>query len=188
MYEGQPDLLTLELAEALRDCFQRTVHVGLYDQVQRRCLTFLDLLEDVLQAGTAGQGVGIPADVGLTAPVAPLVGYPAGDLLVGSDHEAFASVGHIGQAQDLNGRGRAGLFDLTTLIVDEGTYPTPRRTGHQWVTHLESASLDQHSGHRATPSVQERLKHHSLRPTIGIGSEVLDLGDHVQIVQQVFNT
>ena len=96
MDKGQLHVLALKLAEALGDGLQRTVHVGLDDQVQGGRLALLDLLEDVLQAGAARQGVGVPADVGLAAPMAPLVGHPTGDLLVGGDDEALAGVGHVG--------------------------------------------------------------------------------------------
>ena len=130
----------------------------------------------------------IPPDVGLTAPVAPLVGHPAGDLLVRGDDEALSRIGHVGEAENLHRHGRAGRPDLLAVGVDQGPHPTPGGAGHQRIADLQRAALDEHRGHGAATDVQERLQHHALRPTVRIGPEVLDLCHHVQVVQEVVYT
>jgi len=62
------DLAAAELAEALGDRFERTVHVGLQDQVQVGGLAGLDLVEDVLEAD-ARLGAGVAALVATTPPM-----------------------------------------------------------------------------------------------------------------------
>ena len=53
MHERQLDVVALEAAERFGDRFQRTLHVGLQDQVQRGDLARLHLAEDVFEAHAA---------------------------------------------------------------------------------------------------------------------------------------
>ena len=63
VHEADLDLVTLQLPERLGEGFERTVDVGLDDQVERGRLAPLDLVEDVLELGAAGEGVRLrPSD------------------------------------------------------------------------------------------------------------------------------
>ena len=74
----------------------------------------------------------------------------AGGLLVGGGAELVAGVGHVGQAEHLHRRGRAGLLDLLALVVDHRPDPAPGGAGDDRVADLERALVDEHGGHRAT--------------------------------------
>ena len=62
MHEADLDLVTFQLAQRLGEGFERAVDVGLDDQVQRGSLAALDLIEDVLEPGAAGEGVSLAAE------------------------------------------------------------------------------------------------------------------------------
>ena len=106
-------------------------------------------------------------------------------LLVGGDDEVVAGVGDVGQAEDLHRRGRAGLLDLLALVVDERPDPAPRRAGDQRVADLEGAALHEHGGDRAAADVELGLEHDAPGPPVGVGPEVLELGDDEQVVEQL---
>ena len=109
----------------------------------------------------------------------------AGRLLVGSDHEAVAGLGDVGQAEHLDRRGRTGLLDLLALVVDERPDTTPGRTGDERVADLERALLDEQVGDRAPADVEVGLEHDAAGPTVGRGPQVLELGDDEQVLEQV---
>ena len=63
------------------------------------------------------------------------------------------------------------------LVVDERPDPAPGRTGDERVADLEGAALHEDRGHRAAADVEVRLEHDALGPAVGVGPEVLDVGD-----------
>ena len=109
VHEGQLDLVALELLEALGERLERAGGVGLEQDVERGDVAALDLLEDVLETGAAGDAGGLATEVGDAVPVLALLGDRAGRLLVGGDHEAVAGVGHVVEAEHLHGHRRARL-------------------------------------------------------------------------------
>ena len=165
--------------------FERALHVGLQHQVERGDLALLDLVEDVLEL-----------DALLDPGVAALVlrqarrcsrasADGAGGLLVGGGAELVAGVGHRRQAEHLHRRRRAGLLDLLALVVDHGPHRAPGRAGHDRVADLERALVDQDGGHRATADVEVGLEHDALGPAGRVGGELLELGHHEQLLEQV---
>jgi hypothetical protein len=93
--------LALEAAQALRDGLERTLHVGLEDEFQRRDLAGLDLAEDVLQLHTA-----------LDTSVAALVREPHALLAGLADGAAVFSSGAAGTRPRRSGtRGEADHDD-----------------------------------------------------------------------------
>ena len=59
--EGQLHLVAFQLAKALGHGLQRTLHVCLHHEVERRRFAALDLLEDVLELGPTARGGRAPA-------------------------------------------------------------------------------------------------------------------------------
>ncbi len=141
--------------------------------------------EDVLQLHAATGDGGGAGDRRHPLVVLALVGDGAGRLLVGGDDEVVAGAGHVGEAEDLDrGRG-AGLLDLLALVVDEGTHAAPGRAGDERVADLERAPLDEQGGHRAPAHVEVGLEHGAHGPPVGVGGELLDVGDHEQLLEEV---
>ena len=62
MHEADLDLISLQLTQRLGEGFERTVDVGLDDQVQRGRLAALDLVENVLELGAAGEGMSLATE------------------------------------------------------------------------------------------------------------------------------
>ena len=182
MHERQLDPLALELAQALGDGLERTLDVGLEDDVERGGLARLDLLEDVLEP-----------DSGLDAGVAalrldPLVvlaglGDRACDLLVGSGPELVAGARHARQAEHLHRRRRARSLQLLAGLVDHRPHPTPRRPGDDRVTDVQLALVDEHGGDRAATGVEVGLEHDTLGTTGRVRRQLLELGDDEQLVE-----
>ena len=109
----------------------------------------------------------------------------AGHLLVGRDAELVAGLGHRRQAEHLHRRRRPGALDLLALVVEHRPHPAPRRTGDDRVADLQLALVDEHRGHGAAAGVEVGLEHDALGPTVGVGGELLELGDDQQLVEQV---
>ena len=120
------DLVALELLEALGERFERTLDVGLDDEVERRRLAGLDLVEDVLEADTLHVDRCVPATCGHTLPVLAGLGHRSGLALVGGDHEVVTGEGHVGETEHLRPASTAGFLDLLALVVDERPDTAPR--------------------------------------------------------------
>ena len=185
VHERELHLVALELAEALGERLERAGGVGLEHDVERGDLAALDLLEDVLEAGAAGDAGGLAAEVGDAVPVLAGLGDGLGRLLVGGDHEGVAGVGHVVEAEDLHGHRRPGLLDLLAVVVDEGPDPAPGRTGHERLADLERAALHEDVGDRAPTDVEVGLEHHAGGAAVGVGPEVLHVGHEEERLEQV---
>ena len=102
MHEADLDLVTLQLPERLGEGFERTVDVGLDDQVERGRLARW-IWSKMSSSLRRRQGHELAAERRLTLPVLTGVGHPAGHLLIRRDDELPAGVGDLGEAEDLTG-------------------------------------------------------------------------------------
>ena len=103
----------------------------------------------------------------------------------GAARNSSPALGTGGQTEHLHRRRRAGRLDLLALVVDHRPDLAPRRTGDDRVADLELALVDEHRGHRATADVELGLEHDALGPARRVGRELLELGDHEQLLEQV---
>ena len=71
------------------------------------------------------------------------------------------------------------------MIVDQGTDSTPSGSGDQRVADLERAPLDEQIGNGTSTDVEVGLEHHATGPPVGRGSEILELGHHEQVLEQI---
>ena len=188
MDERWLDLRRFELAQRVGDRFKRSVDVGLDDQVEVCCLTALDLLEDVFKTSATTGRRGVSAKAGLAVVVLTSVGDLGGHLLARGDVELIARFGDLGEAEHLNWRRWASLFDVLALVVDERTNAAPCSAGDHRVADLERAFLHENGCDRTTTDVEVRLEHNALGSGIGVSTKLFDLGDQQDLIEQVIDT
>ncbi len=119
------------------------------------------------------------------APALALLDHRAGRLLVGHDAQDVARCGHLGEAEDDGRRRWAGLGDPLAAAVLQGADAAVRVADDDDVADLERAGLDEHRGHRAAALVQLRLDDGADGGALGVGLELLDVGDDQDRVEQV---
>ena len=109
MHERQAHLVVLlvELAQRVGERFERALHVGLDDEVQRGDLAALHHREDVFEAGAAGEHHRAALRRGLAA-VRPSLGDGAGDLVARRDPQLVAGERHVVEAEHLDRDRRTG--------------------------------------------------------------------------------
>ena len=174
-------------AQALGDGLERAVHVGLEDHVERGRLAPLDLLEDVLELDA---GLRWPTAcrrmVGGAARWLAGLGRPCGpSCRRGRRGSRRRRSGTSDRPSTCTGVDGPRLLDVLALVVDEGPHPAPRRAGHDRVADPEGAALDEHGGHRAAADVEVGLEHDAAGPALGVGDELLDVGDEQELLEQV---
>jgi len=83
MHDDELHVVALEFAQRLGAGFERTLDVGLQNDVERRGLTTLDLFKQVLETRTARRGDGLVSDetraLGAGLGEGPRVGQVVGD-------------------------------------------------------------------------------------------------------------
>ena len=144
-------------------------------------------VEDILELGPSRQGVRLAAQARQPLPVLTGVGHPARDLLVGSHHEGVARDRDLRQAQDLDRCGRRSRADVLAPLVEQGPDPAPGRSRDHRVAHPQRSPLHQHGGHGTQPGVEVRLEHDTSRSALRRSSELLDLGQQQNLIQQLLD-
>ena len=108
-----------------------------------------------------------------------------GRLLVRRGAELVTCLRHRGQPEDLHGRrGTSGLH-LLALVVDHRPHAAPCRAGDDRVADVELALVDEHCRHGPPTDVELGLEHDTLGPPVRVRPELLELGHHDQLVEQV---
>ena len=186
-HEAELDVVALQLAQTLGDSLERAAHVGLEDQVQRGRLAALDLLEQVLQLGTAqrrGGGGHVPGH-----PVAVGAGLTDGAGLgqLRGDPELVTGLGRLGEPEYLDRRRRGRLLDLVPVVVDQGLHLAPCGASHDRVADPQGALLHDDRGHRPTTDLELRLDDDAPGTALGRRLQLLDLGDQHDLLQQVLD-
>ena len=103
-------VLLVELAQRVGERFERTLHVGLHDEVERGDLAALHHREDVFEAGAARQHHRVALRRGLAA-VRTRLGDRAGDLVGRRDAQLVARERHVVEAEHLDRHRRTGFGD-----------------------------------------------------------------------------
>ena len=175
-----PDLVLVELLERVGDRAQRARHVGLEDDPQLLGLAGLDLAVQVLERRPAAAVAALRGELGLA-----LLDQRAGGLVVGDDAQDVAGLRDLGQAEDDDGAGRAGLLDALAAVVLERADATERLADDDDVADLERAGLDERGRDRAAALVHLRLDDRADRRAIGVGLELLQVGDEQDHLDQL---
>ena len=177
-------MLLVELAQRVGDRLQRALDVGLEHEVERGDLAALHHREDVLEAGTAGEAHRV-LQAGGPAPVGAGFGDGAGGLLVGRGAQLVAREGDVVEAEHLHRCGRTGLLHLLAVLVEHGADLAPRAAGHDRIADAEGAALDQRGDHRTAALVEVRLEHQRPCRHLGVRTELLDLRDQQDRLEQL---
>ena len=191
MHERQAHFVVLgvELAQRVGERFERTLRVGLHDQVERRDLAALHHREDVLEAGPTRQHHRAALRRGL-APVGAGLGDRAGDLVARRDPELVAGEGDVVQAEHLDRHRRTGHLDLLAVLVEHRADASPGLPGDDGVADVQRTFFDEGGDDGTAARVQVRLEHVRLRRLVRVGDEVLgDLGvrDEQQRIEQLLD-
>jgi hypothetical protein len=178
------DLVALEPLDGFGQRFERTVHVGLDDEVERRRFAGLDLFEDVFESSAPGERVLIARERGQTTPVLTRRRHSRGDLFGGRHGEAIAGGRRLVETEHLHRSRRAGFVDGTTVIVEQRPHASPCSTRNEWIAHAQRAPLHEDRRDGTATDVEVGFEHHSHRPPARLGPEVFDLGHHCEVVEQ----
>jgi hypothetical protein len=145
-------------------------------------LALLDALEDVLErdlaAGAAGLRLVAKAD-------RALVGLLAGAAIVLDDARELAGVGDAVEAEDLDRVARHGGVDALAGVVAHRPDLAPVRAGHERVADLQGAALDEQRHDGPAPRIELGLDDDAARGRVGVGLELLELGDDEDRVEEV---
>ena len=176
------DLLLRDLGDLVLERLQRAGDIGLEDDVELLDVALLDPGEDLLEADlarlAAGQGLGLE-------PVGALLGELAGAAVVLDRLHELAGVADAVEAEHLDRHPRPGGLDPLAGEVVHRPHPAPLRAGDQRVADLERAALDQDGDDRAAAGVELGLDHGAGGRRVGVGAELLQLGDQQDHVEQV---
>jgi len=181
--ERELHLVALQLLQRLGERLERPVHVGLEDEVEGGGLTPLDLLEDVLQAHARTDDRAGSGEAGVAVALLPRLGDQARRLVVGGDSEVLARVRHAREAEHLHRRRGQCLLDLVAAVVEQGAHAAPRGAGDDRVAHPQGAALDEHGGHGAAAHVEVGLEDDAARRRLGVGRQLLDIGDEQELLE-----
>src|SRR5918994_2917187 len=174
------DLVLRELGKRVDERPDRTLHVGLHDQVQLGDLVALGLRHELLQRrGPLGDHLG-RADLRLA-----LLHHVPRLALVRNLANVVPGVRRGGPAEDLHGLAGAGLLHLLTVLVQHRADLRPRRAGHERVADVERATLNEHAGDRPAALVQVRLEHDAARPSDRVALQLLEVGHEQDRLEQV---
>ena len=110
----------------------------------------------------------------------------AGRLLVGGDHEARrrrrAPSDRPSTCTGVDGPASLTCSPWSSIIARTRPHAAPATIGSPT---LQRALVDEDGGDRAAADVEVGLEHDALGPAVGVGRELLELGDDEQLLEQV---
>ena len=191
MHERQPHLVVLgvELAQRVGERFERTLGVGLHDEVERRDLAALHHREDVFEARATRQHHRAALG-GRLATVGTRFGDRAGDLVARCDPELVAGQRHVVEPEHLDRHRRPGFGDLQAVLVEHRADATPGVARDDGVADVQRAFFDERGDDGTATRVQVGLEHVRLGRLLRVGDEVfgdLDVGHEQQRVEELFD-
>ena len=155
------------------------------DQVQRRRLAPLDLVEDVLELDAAldrGRRRAGPASRWRCSRASATV---LAVFRSGATRNSSPAPGTVDRPSTCTGVDGPASLTCSPWSSIRARTRAPGRAGHDRVADLERALVDEHGGDRAAADVEVGLEHDALGPALGVGGELLDLGDDEQLLEQV---
>ena len=175
-------LVVRELFERRADGLDRALYVRLDDDVQFLHLALLDGGEQVVERDLVELLVALFLFL-----VLALLDQLARHLFVVYRVKDVACARHLGQADDLDRHGRAGLLDLSAVVVGHGAHAADRRARNDRIASVQRAVLHEQRRHRAAALIELGLDDRAVRLAVGVGLEVRDLGGQQHHFEQVLN-
>ena len=176
------DLLLRHLGDLVLQRLERAGDVGLEDDVELLDLALLGAREDLLEADlarlAAGQRLGLQ-------PVGALLGELAGAAVVLDRADVLAGLADAVEAEHLDRHPGPGLLDALAGEVVHRPHPAPLRAGDEGVADLQRAALDEDRDDGAAAGVELGLDHRARGGGVGVGAQLLQLGDEQDHVEQV---
>ena len=147
----------------------------------------LDLLEDVLELGAAAMARGVAAEAGRGAASARGSRRPSrAVLLVGGDHgtrrRRRATSDRPSTWTGVDGPASLTCSPLSSMRARTRPQAAPATSGSPT---RSVPCCDEDGGHRAAADVEVGLEHDARGPAVGVGRELLELGDDEQLLEQV---
>ena len=192
VHEREPYFVVLlvELAQRVGDRFERTLRVGLHDEVERGDLAALHRREHVFEAGATREHERVAQRRGL-APVGAGFGDGAGDLVVGGDTNFVAGHRHVGETEHLDRHRRPGFGHGLARLVEHRADAAPRAAGDDRVADAQRAFFHEHRHDRAPALIEVRFEHRGDGRLLRVGDELvgeLDVGDVHDLLEQLVDT
>ena len=175
-----PHLVLRQLRQRVHERPDRTLDVGLDDQVELGDLVALGPRHQLLQGRRARRHHLGRADLRLA-----LLHDVARRALVLDLADVVARVRGRRPAEDLHRLAGPGLLHLLPVLVEHRADLRPRGAGDDGVAHVERATLDEHARHRAAALVQVRLEHDPASAADRVALELLQIGHQQDRVEQV---
>ncbi len=156
--EAQLHVVALEPLEALGHGLQRTLHIGLEHDVERRRLAPLRSARRGPRAWPRWRPRPrlVPREA---EALRPRLAERAGRGQVLGPAHLVAGVRRLGEPQHLHRRRGQRLFDVVAQVVDQRLDLAPGRAGHHRVADPQGALLHDDGGHRAPPRLEVGLEH-----------------------------
>ncbi len=176
-------LFVAELFERLAHCLHGALHIRLDDDLQLLDLAELELVKEVVERDL---GLGVE-DLFLLLRLS-LLNERSCQALVADGVKGIAADRHLVQTGDLDRHGGTCLLHALALVVGHDADSADGGTGDDDVALVQRAVLHQHRGDGASALVQTRLDDRTLGGAVGIGFELLHLGDERDHFEQVVQT
>ena len=160
-------LVVRELLERRTKRLDRTLHIRLDDDVELLHLALLNGGEQVVERYLVELLVAL-----FLLLVLALLDQLARHLLVVHRVEDVARARHLGQANDLNRHGRAGLLNLSAVLVGHRAHTADRRARDHRIAGMQRAVLHEQGCHRAAALIQLGLDDRAVRLAVGVGLKV----------------
>src|SRR5439155_6092329 len=175
-------LLLRQLGDLVLERFDRPGHVALDDQRELLELALPGALEDVLERDLAARAAG--ERLALEA-LGALGGQLAGAAVVLDDVDELAGLWDAVEAEHLDRVAGLGLLHALALEVAHRAHAAPVRAGDDRVADVERAALDEDRHDGAAPRVELGLDDHAGGLGVGVGLDLLQVGDDLDRLQQV---
>jgi len=172
-----------QFEQGVGQCFHRTVHVALHQDVE-----FFERTDGQTTANLVQGDVLLGPDGLLTGQLQALGGNFAGFALRFHYLNTVAGLRGTGQAKHLHGRGRRRGFHFLAAVVRHGLHPAKVRAGKDDIAHVQGTGLHQHGGHVAAAFVERGFDNGTDGIAVGVGLQVEQFGFEQNLLQQVLNT